>query len=336
MKTLNKYIAICLLGGWFTSCGTDLEPEIFPNRVIDKVEDFVLSDVPLSPDQCTRIFVSETEVYYYLFSYDVLAEFVAFDLQTGEKRTVSLTVEGDDEQGTLRNELTYLLSDIVTRIKSSSPAGSCWYEGKGYVVGTQGTYIYSPETETWSYRANTGFDESKYDFNQASNVVVDGDVMVRITPNRMYRFSLTAFRWESIPMTHNFMLSGSMSRLLCGGGNLYVFERDGELLYVYDKNSNLWKEYLSLTDLKMWYYTSFDYVLINGDTFYFFPNYYNRFAMEWNHGKKTATLLKLEAVWEFFNYYSGLEQSGLFNVADTCYGLGYDGTVTDLIKFNLK
>lgn len=331
MKRLYNYLVINLLLVLLVSCGTDPEPEIFPNRSVGEVESFPISDMVSDPSQCKRIFVSEDEVYFYLSTYDEsMSELAAYDLQTGTKREVSLSVDGDDEFYSRSAELQILLSGLQTR-SSSSPVNSCWLNGKGYVVGTEYTYIYSKDTDVWSFVQNDGSIDY-FDPYNASNAVAVGDLMVQITSSDMYTLSLTDYRWNKLPMTHDFMLNGK-SKLYTDGEAIYALDRKERLLYVYNGESNLWKEYMSI-DNQIFPDETIGDILINGDTYYLFLNY-SFYILEYNLKNKSYTIINTDALASNF-FYGEWEQYYLFNVGNTCYGLFFDGSGARLMKFNLK
>lgn len=324
MKGLYQYIVFFVLGIISVSCGTDLEPEVFPNRSVKTAEEFVLMEEGASdPGLCKRIFVSDTKVYFY---YDITSPVLAaYDLQTGEKQEVSLAVEGDDEDESLH----FLLCNMLGRGQSGF-GGSCWYNGKGYVVDEENIFVYSPDSGAWTYIKSERFNSSN--FYNGSNMVMDGDEMVQIASNRMYRLSLATYKWSYVPMTHNFALETNPV-LLNADGNLYALDKSEHLLYMYDKTSNLWKEHLSLVYGNQ-YNDIFAAVLINGNNYYLFSDY-SSFIWEQKMKEGTRTLVKIDDIWPYFQNY-GWEQSQLFNVGDVCYGISSDGMTLKLVKFGLK
>lgn len=314
------------VGEILSSCGTDLEPEVFPNRTIENIETYPISGIS-TPDWCKRIFVSDTEVYYYDSNSSGSVEtggyqMVVLNLLTGESTNIPLIVEDDEE-------LSYLLELLNRNVGEFG--GSCWYEGKGYVVGRERSFVYAPETKTWSTVMNSYEDLGNYDYKETSNVLVYKNEMIQISSRRMYIYSFASNRWTSRPMTHDFMFEGSAT-LMSDGDNLYALNGREGVLFVYEDSSNLWKEKMTLYGNEL--NGGAVKIMIDGSLFYVLSDN-SSLARQWDASNNTITLLKVSPLFSHpYYYYAGMEN--MFNIKSTGYILGYDGSMTYLMKFNLK
>lgn len=311
-------MACLLVGEILTSCGTDLEPEVFPNRSIDEIEAYPLT-VASSPSEFRRIFVSDKEVYYY--TWEMGNQLIACNFTDGQKRDVAISVT-EEELTNLQNLLNAGNGEL---------GGTCWYKGKGYVVGWEKTYIYNPETSEWSVVSNDCRDIINYMDKGTSNVVVRGSDMIQISSRRIFSFSLDSYRWTYQPITHDFMYNGSAS-LICDGSNLYAINDSESILYIYEEATNLWKEKESF--LNNDFFGSPARILVDGNVFYLISSN-SSFARQWDSSNNAVTLLNMESLYSHSYTYSS-DLTEMFNVKSIGYILGYDGSMTYLMKFNLK
>ena len=322
MKRIKNYIVMGLLGIVLASCGTDLEPEVFPVRTIENVQKIAFPDGYLG---CQTVFVSDKELYIANGASKPII--YAYNLQNGEWRDVSLVVEDDNVDGYFSQTLSDLLYSLLES-GSRRPGGLCWASGKGYVIGEDMTFIYSPEGDTWTYVTNTGFSS----YNSGSNMVLLGDNCVQISPTRIYTYSLSSHKWSSIPITHDFTYNYSSSAGLFSVNNkLYACAYDPyDGLYVYDAETHLWNEVEMKLDRRLSKFSIYK-VLMTDDTVYYFTDNMDFMLMECNLKDGNLSSIISGSVLN-----AGLDFYRTFNVGSTCFSYIYSGETYELIKFNLK
>lgn len=311
-----------LLGSLLASCGTDLQPEVFPVRTIENVQKIVFPD---DCSGCQTVFVSDKELY--IANEAVKPIIYAYNLQNGEWREVSLVVEGDNVDGYFSQTLSDLLYSLLDS-GSRKSGGLCWATGKGYVIGEDMTFIYSPETDTWTYVENTGFSS----YNSGSNMVLMGENCVQISPTRIYTYSLSNHHWSSIPITHDFTYNYSATAELFSVNNkLYACAYEPYAgLYVYDAETNLWNEVEMKLDRRLSNF-SIRKILMTDNSVYYLTDNIDFMIMECNLKDGNFSSIISGSMLS-----TGLDFYRTVNVGHTCFTYIYSGETYELIKFNLK
>lgn len=328
MKRLYNYLIINLVAILLASCGTDLEPEIFPNRTI--ANGYITS---FNTGSVEKIFVSESKIYFYSQGTERL---ITYDLATRTTNEMEIQMEVDesiDEGGYLGEEYRRYLLENLANINSLRPGGGFWYNGKGYVVTWDRIYIFSPETSTWTY---SDMNQNQYvDGNDVSNSVFINNQMIQISASSIYYFSPETMTWRKENITRLFQDLSNRKTLLVGNENkLYAYDYYEKSLYLYDFASNLWQE----MELNLNSYMSgeINCVLMNGNNLYLWISSNDMTFWELDLSKSSNNIVMINVAPE---YYSQILYSDfrVFNIGNTCYKLCSDNQlIPALFEFELK
>ena len=330
MKRLYNYLGISILMILFASCGTDLEPEVFPNRTMTEGH-----STSFDCNNIEILFASDSKIYFY--SSD-LGAMIAYDMSTRTTSNIEIQVTVS-ESDIPEEEWQRRLMDCLTNMKNLMPGGGFWYNGKGYIVTWESVFVFSPDTSVWTCDE---VDAGQYnDGGQMSNAVFTNNQLVQLSSSYIYRYSVESMEWERKDITHYFNdLSVGRPVLLAGeNGQLYAYDYYENSLYAYDGASNLWKEIALNPNVNK--SGTVDYVLSNGNLLYFCSSFYssgsysvlNIWEIDLNKTTDNATIINIPS-----EYYSQVSYSELvFNIGNTCYNWSYDNSgLRVLYEFKLK
>lgn len=327
MKRLCNYLIISILLILSGSCGTDLDPQIFPNRTI--------ADYYISVDNFDfkkMVFASDSKIYFYSSALNGL---ISYDIST--RKTVEIPIQmadGSDESA--ESMLGFTLDYYCDPIINNEYCGAFWYDGKGYLVQGVSVYVFSPESSEWSLQnisAHLYADDSEF-----SNAVFINNEMVQISSSYLYRFSPQEMTWEREGITHYFrQLHGYYaSTVLCKGSEdkLYAYDYYEQTLYMFVESTKLWQEIKFKQDLNLFgYVTDF---WVNGNLVYFWNSSDNsdigdKTLWEIDLSKNTNNAKIVSLAPEIYSLYF-YSEFNMFNVGNTFYNI----CMGQLFEFKLK